>query len=456
MSASLPSRVQHELRELFVLSVPIIIAQLAAAGMTFIDVSMSGQYSSLDLAAVAIGASIWTPIFMLVRGVLMAITPIVAQLFGAGNRLLISSRVRQGIWISLALALLCFPMLLKPEPLMHILDVDPNIAALSAEYLRALAWAIPAMCLYQLLASYCEGLADTRTPMVISVIAVLFNIPANYVLIYGKLGFPELGAVGCGYATAFCFFLMALMMVVYLCKSKWHKDTHPFSQFESPHRTELLAHLEVGVPIGLALFIEASIFSIIALLVGNLGVSIVAGHQVALNVSSMVYIIPASFSAGITIRVGQAVGAGKMTEARFISFVSIAGIALLASLSGVLIWWFAEPIATIYSQDKAVITLAAELLIFAAIFQLVDGIQLGSVGALRGYKDTRIAMVYMIIACWCVALPLGYTLTLTDLLVEPMGPHGFWIGLVSALTIAAILTSVRLLKTSTRFIQERN
>ena len=145
-----------------------------------------------------------------------------------------------------------------------------------------------------------------------------------------------------------------------------------------------------------------------------------------------------------------------MTEARFISFVSIAGIALLASLSGVLIWWFAQPIATIYSQDKAVITLAAELLIFAAIFQLVDGIQLGSVGALRGYKDTRIAMVYMIFACWCVALPLGYTLTLTDLLVEPMGPHGFWIGLVSALTIAAILTSVRLLKTSTRFIEERN
>ncbi len=447
-TSSLFARVRKEWHELFVLSFPIIIAQLAAAGMTFIDVSMSGQYSSLDLAAVAIGASVWTPIFMLARGVLMALTPIVAQLYGAGEIDAIGSRVRQGIWISLVSAVVSLPFIIQPEPLLALLKVEPAIADLSTTYLRALAWCLPAMCLYQVLASYCEGLADTRAPMVISLIAVLFNIPANYVLIYGKFGFPEFGAVGCGYATAFCFFLMAIMMVVYLLNSRRHQPIAPLGRFEWPDLSAIIAHLSVGVPIGLALFIECSIFSVIALLVGNLGVSIVAGHQVALNVSSLVYIIPASFSAGITIRVGQAVGAGDHQQARFVSLASIGAITLLACLQALFIWLFAEHIASIYSKDMQVIALSTELLAFAALFQIVDGVQLGSVGALRGYKDTRIAMFYMLFACWCIALPLGYTLTLTDIIVDPMGPHGFWIGLVAALTIAAILTFTRLLKTS--------
>ncbi len=430
---------------------PIVIAQMAAAGMTFVDVSMSGQYSSLDLAAVAIGASIWNPVFMLVRGVLMIMTPIVAQLYGAGQTAEIGAKTRQGLWIAVTLSLFCAWLISNPDYVLTLLDVEPKIAALSESYLDVLAWGVPAMCLYQLMASYCEGLSDTRTPMVISVAAVLLNIPINYVLIYGKLGFPELGAVGCAYATAFCFFVMALLLAAHLRYHRRHQKTNPFTHFERPAMADITAHLQVGVPVGVALFIESSIFSIIALLVGNLGVSVVAGHQVALNVASLVYIVPVSLSAGVTILVGQKIGSGRTDQAAFTSFVSVAGIAIVATLLAAFIMVFAEQIASIYTQDKAVIALAAELLVFAALFQLVDGIQLASVGALRGYKDTRVAMFYMLFACWCVAMPLGYTLAMTDILTsKPMGPHGFWIGLVSALTIAAVLTSTRLVKTSRR------
>ncbi|CAM3738675.1 MATE family efflux transporter [Parendozoicomonas haliclonae] len=450
---SLP-RVAKEMRELWALSLPIIIAQLAAAGMTFVDVSMSGQYSSLDLAAVAIGSSFWTPVYMLVRGVLMAMTPITAQLYGAGELDQIAAKTRQGAWIALLLSFVCVWVVINPGVLFDAMGVEPRIAALSEQYLIALSWSLPGMCLYQLMASYCEGLSDTRTPMIISVFAVLLNIPANYILIYGKFGFPALGAVGCGYATALCFWVMAVLLGLYLRFGARHKRTQPFTRFEWPNKGDIGAHLKVGVPVGMALFVEVSIFSVIALMVGDMGVSVVAGHQVALNLASLVYIIPVSLAAGITIMVGQSLGRGHANKAAYTSLISILAIILLSGILATFIVMFSESIAGIYSQDAAVIALAAELLMFAALFQLVDGVQLGSVGALRGYKDTRAAMIYMMIACWLVALPLGYTLALTShLTAEPMGPHGFWIGLVTALTIAAILTSVRLWNTCRRTMQ---
>ena len=440
-------RVIQEMRELLVLSYPIIIAQLAAAGMGVIDVSMSGHYASLDLAAVAIGSSFWTPILMLVRGVLMAITPIVAQLFGAGERDRIANKTRQGAWVAVMLSLLSGWMVASPGYLLTFMGVEPHISALATQYLQALAWGLPAMCLYQLMASHCEGMADTRAPMIISVFALLLNIPVNYVLIYGYLGLPELGAVGCGYATALCFWLMAGLMGIYLHYGPKHQAVGLFNRFEGPNWEDIRAHLKVGVPVGVALFVETSIFAVIALMVGNLGVAIVAGHQVALSVASLIYIIPVSLAAGITIMVGQSLGAGQPGRAAYICLVSIGMIVLLAIILATAMVVFAPGIASLYSKDPVVVSLASELLMFAALFQLVDGIQLAAVGALRGYKDTRAAMLYMVFACWLVAMPLGYTLALTDTLTpKPMGPHGFWIGLVAALTVAAILTSARLHK----------
>ena len=451
-SNSLSSRYGAELKKLLIVSMPIICAQMAAAGMAFVDVSMAGRYSSLDLAAVAIGSSIWFPAFNLIRGVLMALTPIVAQLFGAGDCEGIRHKTRQGFWVSLFLMMLGLVVVISPGAVLEMMNVDPDIAELSRRYLHALAFGMPAICLYQLMTSYCEGLADTRAPMFIGVLALLVNIPANYVLIYGKFGLPALGGVGCGYASALCFTLMALLMFFYIRSNQRHEKTSPFNRFEWPEFASVKDHLILGLPVGGGLFIETTIFAVIALLIGKLGVTVVAGHQVALNVASLIYIIPVSLGAGVTILVGQHLGADKPHAASFSSFAGIFTSLICGLFIAAGIILFAEDIAGLYSKDAMVVNLAVQLMWFAAAYQIGDSIQLVAVGALRGYKDTRVPMLMLMFSCWVIALPLGYTLGMTNIIVEPMGPHGFWIGLVAALSTSAVLNSWRLVKISRRHI----
>ena len=438
------ARYRAELRELLYLSGPIMAAQLATTGMTFVDTSMAGQYSAMDLAAIALGSSIWVPVYLLVRGILMAITPTVAHLYGGGRGSEIPSQIRQGLWIAILMSLVCLGFIYHADNVLSWLQVEPDMAAKSIEYLKALAWGIPAICLFQALTCYCEGMSKTKPGMVFSFVALALNIPLNYVLIYGKAGFPELGGVGCGYATAVCFWAMLLMMAGYTALDLQHKKVGIYARWEQPNMGIIASQLKLGVPIGLAIFFEASIFSMVALLIGKLGAVVVAGHQIALNFSSMTFMIPMSLSMGLTIRVGQALGAGKAEQAAYASYAGIATTLITATISALVMLLLPGLVTGIYTQDPAVALLAAELLIFAALFQYADGIQIAANGALRGFKDTRVPMAMILIACWGIALPLGYILGLTDWLVEPMGPHGLWIGLVSALTIGAALLSVRL------------
>jgi len=438
------ARYRGELRELLYLAGPIMGAQLATTGMTFVDTSMAGQYSAMDLAAIALGSSIWVPVYLLVRGILMAITPIVAHLYGAGRSSDIASQIRQGLWVALLMSLLCLGFIYHADTVLHWLQVEPEMATKSIEYLKALAWGVPAICLFQTLTCYCEGMSKTKPGMVFSFVALALNIPLNYVLIYGKHGFPELGGVGCGYATAVCFWAMFLMMAAYTALDQQHRKAGIYAQWDLPDLNIIAGLLKLGVPIGLSIFFEASIFSVVALLIGKLGAIVVAGHQIALNFSSLTFMIPMSLSMGLTIRVGQALGAGKTEQAAFSSYAGIATTLITATVSASVMLLLPDLVTSIYTKNTDVILLATQLLVFAALFQYADGIQIAANGALRGYKDTRVPMAMILVACWGIALPLGYILGLTDWLVAPMGPHGLWIGLVSALIIGAILLSLRL------------
>ncbi len=441
---SIFARYRAELRELLYLAGPIMGAQLATTGMTFVDTSMAGQYSAMDLAAIALGSSIWVPVYLLVRGILMAITPTVAHLYGGGRGSEIASQIRQGLWVAMLMSLVCLGFIYHSDKVLSWLQVEPEMAAKSIEYLKALAWGIPAICLFQALTCYCEGMGKTKPGMVFSFVALALNIPLNYVLIYGKAGFPELGGVGCGYATAVCFWVMFLMMAGYTALDQQHQKVGIYARWEQPNMGVIASQLKLGVPIGLAIFFEASIFSMVALLIGKLGAIVVAGHQIALNFSSIIFMIPMSLSMGLTIRVGQALGAGKAEQAAYSSYAGIATTLITATVSALVMLLMPGLVTSIYTQNPEVALLAGELLVFAALFQYADGIQIAANGALRGFKDTQVPMAMILVACWGIALPLGYILGLTDWLVEPMGPHGLWIGLVSALTIGAILLSIRL------------
>ena len=451
-SLSTSQRFFKELKELLYLSGPILGAQLATAGMSFVDTSMAGQYSAEDLAAVAIGSSIWVPIYLLVRGTLMATTPTVAHLFGARQEDKIASPVRQAMWLGLVLSLGVIFVVVNPEPLLNVLQVDISLITTAQAYLAAMAWGIPAICFYSVLVCYCEGRSITKPAMLISFFGLFLNIPLNYVLIYGKFGFPELGGVGCGYATAICYSVMAVLMFLYIHFDDRHKKVALFKALEWPKMPAIASHIKLGLPMGLSIFFEASIFSAVALVIGKLGATIVAGHQIALNLSSLFFMVPLSMSMGITIRVGQAMGAKNPQAARFSGLTGLAATLMTATASAMTMWLFADELIALYTKDVTVALLAVELLMFAAVFQYSDSVQIASNGALRGYKDTRVPMIIIMIACWGIALPFGYTLGLTDLIVEPMGPHGLWVGLVAALTLSAIFLLVRFLLLSRREI----
>ncbi|WP_257263847.1 MATE family efflux transporter [Endozoicomonas sp. ONNA2] len=406
---------------------------------------MAGQYSAMDLAAIALGSSIWVPVYLLIRGILMAITPTVAHLYGARQTGEIGDQVRQGLWVALLMSLLAAGFIYQSDDVvLQWLLVEPAMADKTLEYLKAMAWGIPAICLFQVLACYCEGIGKTRPGMVFSFIALVLNIPLNYVLIYGKFGFPELGGVGCGYATAVCFWAMFLMMAGYTIPGQQHRKIGLFDPWDLPAPRIISSQLTLGVPIGLAIFFEASIFSVVALLIGKLGATVVAGHQIALNFTSLVFMVPLSLSMGLTIRVGQALGAGNTAQAAYASYAGIATTLVSATVSAGVMLFLPGMVTSIYTQNSEVAILAAQLLVYGALFQYADGIQIAANGALRGYKDTRVPMAMVLFACWVVALPLGYTLALTDWIVEPMGPHGLWIGLVTALTMGAVLLALRL------------
>ena len=437
-------RVSTEFYSLLKLATPIIIAQLANTAMGFVDTVMAGRVSPQDLAAVALGNSIWVPVFLLMTGILLATTPKVAQRFGAGAHTEIGPLVRQALWLALGVGLAAAVLLWNAEIVLTLMNIDPELIEPSMGYLRAVACGFPAVALYHVLRCFSDGLGHTRPSMVIGLCGLALNIPLNYIFIYGKLGLPAMGGVGCGWATGLVMGFMFLSMLWWVKWAPFYQPSKIFSDFEWPQWPVLKRLLSVGLPIGISVFAESSIFAVIALLIGGLGATVVAGHQIALNFSSMVFMIPYSLGMAATVRVGQALGRGEPREARFAAGVSMAAALGYACLSASLMLLMREQIAQIYTPDRAVIAVATTLLVYSALFQFSDAIQVTAAGALRGYQDTRVTMILTLFAYWGIGLPAGYVLGLTDLFGEPSGPSGLWQGLVVGLTCAGAMLAVRL------------
>ena len=291
--------------------------------------------------------------------------------------------------------------------------------------------------------------------MILGLSALALNIPINYIFIYGHFGVPAMGGVGCGWATAIVMWFMALGMVVWTFRGAIYQSSKVYSHFEWPKWAILKRLLSVGLPIGIAVFAESSIFAVIALLIGSLGATVVAGHQIALNFSSLVFMIPYSLGMAITVRVGQALGRQQPREARFVAGVGMGTALVWAAISASLILLLREQIATVYTADPMVIEVATMLLMFAALYQFSDVIQVTAAGALRGYQDTRVTMILTLFAYWGIGLPVGYALGLTDWFGPANGPSGLWQGLIVGLTCAALMLGVRLARSAKKHIRRR-
>ena len=328
------------------------------------------------------------------------------------------------------------------------MSVTPEVASLGANYLKAIAWGLPAIAVFQVLRCMCEGLNHARPILLISLAGLLLNIPLNYVLIYGEFGFPKLGAVGCGYATAMSFWFMAALLGLYVHLEKRYRNFAIFGVFHGPNLKEIGGVLWLGLPIGLSIFVEASLFTVITLFIGEMGKFTVAGHQVALSFTGLLFMVPLSLGLALTVKVGHAVGAKRPTEARQIAFYGIGLAFFIAIISSLFMWLVADLVVQLYSPNQEVQLLAASLIQLAVWYQISDAIQINAAGALRGYKDTRIIMLITLFSYWMIGLAGGWWLAMTDNFWGAQGVYGFWYGLIAGLTVAASILMWRLHSTS--------
>ncbi|WP_373092330.1 MATE family efflux transporter [Zhongshania sp.] len=433
-----------ELRAQLNLALPIFGGQLAQSANGFVDTVMAGRVSALDLAAVAVGASIWVPVFLFMTGMLMSATSVLARHVGAKQLQRVNPLVHQVVTIAVVAGVIAAVLLCNTGPLLEFMDVDPAMRPLVLEYLFGLSWGMPAIALVLALRSYTEALSHTRPVLLISVIGLFINIPVNYVLIYGKLGIPAMGGVGCGWATAIVMWLMAAMLLLYVHRHRAYKAVRlSISPWHWEPRT-IAYLLKLGLPVGMTIFFEVSVFCIIALFISQAGAEIVAGHQLTLNFTSLLFMLPLSFALAATTRVGLARGADDAEGLNRAVKVSFKITLCIGCSAAVMLILLKNWIPLIYTDNATVIALASYLLLFAALYQISDAIQVTANGCLRGFEDTSIPMVLTLFAYWGVGLPLGYALAMSDALVPAMGPSGFWLGLFAGLSSAALLLGLRL------------
>jgi multidrug resistance protein, MATE family len=436
-------RLRTELRGLWHLAWPILIGQLATVGMAVVDVAMAGHASAPDLAGVSLGVSIWNMLMITLMGIVMSVNPMVAHQVGAGDLTGVPQVVRQALWKALGVGLIALVLANTAAQLFDHLPLEPYVRDLAHNFVLITSLALPLFALYRVLYGYSTSLNQTKPLMVIALLSLCINIVVNSLLVFGKLGFPQLGGLGCAWATLATVTFNLLTLLWWMHRSEAYRATWPFSHFEQPHWLQIKSLLKLGLPIGITYFAESSAFSLIALLIAEFGSTQMAAHQIALNFTSLVFMVPLSLGLALLTRVGQSLGAGDPILARYQSWVGVAVGLIFATLSAALIALLAPTIASAYTSDTAVITLTAQLLLLAAIFQLSDATQVITSCAIRGYKVTRSPMVIHLTAFWVFALPLGYTLGIAPAWLpfkpaQPMAARGFWIALIVGLTIAAL------------------
>jgi MATE family multidrug resistance protein len=446
-----PGRTGREIKALLRIAWPLIVNNLSVAGMQFADAVMAGRLGAEALAAVAVGGSVWFLGFTLALGTLMAISPIAARHHGAGDEALIGRYTRQGIWLGIAIAI---PIMLAAQYLvggmLEAIGIDAAFRDDTVDYVKAITLGAPGMFIFLALRFTTEGIGITKPIMYTSVFALVCNVFLNWVFMFGKLGAPAMGAVGCGLASGITMWAIAIVLLIHMASSKIYDSLHLFARVGPPRPSVLREIIVLGVPIAITITAEAGLFNAVSILMGTLGPEITAAHQIAINFAATMFMIPLGLNSAITVRVSYALGQGDLHHARFAGALGITICALFMFCSATFLLLFRDLVVGLYTNDAAVRAIAISLLLMAAIFQVADGIQIGAAGALRGYKDTRVPMVINIIAFWVFAFPLAYMAAVT----YQLPPHYIWGGFVIGLSAAAVMLTWRYAILSTRAIRQ--
>ncbi|WP_371372707.1 MATE family efflux transporter [Sporomusa aerivorans] len=438
-------------RQFLIIFFPIFITQLSMAATSFFDTVMSGQISHYDLAGVAIGSNLWLPIFTGVGGVLGGITPILAQLHGAGRKQEMPFLVVQGLYLSLFFGFIVIgagAALLAP--ILNTMNLEPAVHRIAYHFLAALALGVCPLFLAAVLRNFIDSLGYTRVTMLITLCAVPINIALNYLLIPGNYGFPRLGGVGAGYASALTYWCLVIISIGVIHFMEPFRGYRIFSRFSRISLTAWRELLTVGLPIGLSIFFEVSVFGAVALLMAEYGTAVIAAHQAAINFAGLVYMVPLSIGITLTIVVGFEVGARRYSDAKAYSYLGIQLAVVIAGLVAVGLYTFNNGIASLYTEEPHVHELIRNFLVYAIFFQLSDAIAAPIQGALRGYKDVRITMITAVMSYWVIGMPVGYLLAKYTILQA----YGYWVGFIAGLAVGAVVLLLRLFGLHTKHKNE--
>ena len=434
MHASLPTRA--DLRRLAALAVPVTLVQLGMMTMGVVDTMVVGHYSPTALAGVAVGAVYAYAIGSFGMGVLLGLDPIVSQAVGAGDDAAVARGFQRGLVLAGALGVLAYLVLLPAAGVLRALGQAPEVVAVAAPFVRVQAPSLVGFFLFVALRVTLQAQGHMR-PIVITIVAAnLLNAALDLVLVYGLAGAPRLGAVGAGIASAIARVVMALL----LAGLAWPRlrpwmGRHPGVLRAAPFSRLL----QIGLPIGIQYELEYGAFAAVALVMGRLGTTALDAHQIAINIASLTFMVPLGVSSAGAVLVGRAVGAGDPAGARRAAVAALAAGGAFMAVSACVLRFAPAVLARAYTGDAAVIALACTLIPIAGVFQVFDGIQVVSIGVLRGAGDTRTPLFVNLAGYWLFALPLGLWLGFG----RRLGPAGLWWGLVAGLVAVALVLLAR-------------
>ena len=428
----------HELERLLRTAGPIVVSQLGMVGMNTVDTLMVGPLGATSLAAAAFSGAVHNTVLWICSGVVMGMSPLVAQAFGAGDRERCRHILVQGLWLSLVFSIPLIWSSIEGEPIAHLLGQEDGVATLAGGYLWAMAFGALPMMLFTVFRQYLEGMGMTRVPMVITLFGLGLNIVGNALFIYGVEGWiPAMGVIGAGWATTLVRWGMLLATLAYLL---WTPRIRPFAGVSWRPDWRLLERItRIGTPIGAQLGLETGLFAFAAVMMGWFGAVELAAHQVTINIAATTFMVSLGVSIAGSIRVGQHIGAGSR---RGVHRAVVGSYLLALGFMGVCALLFLalpEQLIGLYTDDPTLIELGATLLAFAAAFQLFDGAQVSGIFVLRGAADTKIPTILAALGYWIIGVPLAYTLGFHT----PMGPRGIWAGLAFALAVVAVLMALR-------------
>lgn len=442
-SSRLVSQMLAELRPLWRIAWPLLIAQTAQIGTGVVDTLMAGNYGDVDLAAIAVGFNIWLPLYLIILGTLFACSAIVAQDFGAGRIERVRSFLPQGLWVAVALSAVMTPLCLNSDMAITLLGLPEETAAKTSAYVSRVGLGFPALGIFMALRYHTQGLGITAPFAFASVVGFIANVPLNYMLIFGAWGAPELGAEGCGLATAASMWISTFIILLYVLTARSLQPYLPTRWLEGPDWGRISEILVVGLPVGLTFFLETGVFSAITLLIATLGDAAVAAHQIAINVWDVFYIPMVSVGSAMATRMGHAIGARNAQGVRMALWVGAALSTLIGLLAMSLLLLFPDAIIGAYTQSEDIRELALKLLRLAALFIMIDVVQIVGSFVLRAYKETRFPFIVVTLSYWGLALPLGYLLAIRWGDSSPEGTVDFWYTTILGIAVAAALITWR-------------